>query len=133
MHFAVETQAGLAQHMFAAPPPDAFGSASLTVEQLIQSISTPLCIIAIAMIGFSALSGRTPIRRGALAIVGCFILLGAAQISQALLQMAEVTRAETSADPLVSILGPPQVLYERPPLPPANQRGGFRGVTTPGE
>lgn len=47
---------------------------------------TSLLLIAIAVLAFTMLSGRLPLRRGSLVILGCFILTGAAEISRSMME-----------------------------------------------
>ena len=48
---------------------------------LLGTIATVTATISVASIGFMMLSGRFPVRRGATAILGCFILFGALPIA----------------------------------------------------
>jgi type IV secretion system protein VirB2 len=47
---------------------------------LLGSVATAAAVIAIAAVGFLMLSGRINWRYGAIVILGCFILFGAASI-----------------------------------------------------
>jgi type IV secretion system protein VirB2 len=47
---------------------------------LLGSVATAAAVIAIAVVGFLMLSGRINWRHGAIVILGCFILFGAASI-----------------------------------------------------
>ncbi len=47
---------------------------------LLGSVATVAAVIAIAVVGFLMLSGRINWRYGAIVILGCFILFGAASI-----------------------------------------------------
>lgn len=47
---------------------------------LMGTVATVAAVIAIAAIGFMMLTGRIDWRRGAIVILGCFILFGAASI-----------------------------------------------------
>jgi type IV secretion system protein VirB2 len=47
---------------------------------LMGTVATTVAVIAIAMVGFMMLTGRMDWRRGAIVILGCFILFGAASI-----------------------------------------------------
>lgn len=69
------------------------------------------CVIAVAFIGALMLTGRLPLREGARAVVGCFVLLGAPAIAAGLVG-DESEDIETSAPTATE--GP------RPALPPAN-------------
>jgi type IV secretory pathway VirB2 component (pilin) len=52
---------------------------------LLGPLSTALAVLAVALLGFIMLSGRLPVRRGASAIIGCFILFSAGAIASGLL------------------------------------------------
>jgi type IV secretion system protein VirB2 len=54
-------------------------------------ILTTLLLIAIALLAFTMLSGRLPLRRGSLVILGCFILTGAAEISRSMMEFVPNT------------------------------------------
>lgn len=47
---------------------------------LLGQVATAVAVIAVAMIGFMMLTGRTNWRFGATIIIGCFILFGASAI-----------------------------------------------------
>jgi type IV secretion system protein VirB2 len=47
---------------------------------LLGTVATTAAVIAVAAIGFMMLSGRMNWRHGAVVILGCFILFGAASI-----------------------------------------------------
>lgn len=47
---------------------------------LLGTIATTVAVIAVAAVGFMMLTGRMNWRHGAVVIVGCFILFGAASI-----------------------------------------------------
>ena len=49
-------------------------------QTLLGSAATAVAVIAIASVGFLALSGRIDIRRSVTVIIGCFILFGAPAI-----------------------------------------------------
>lgn len=49
-------------------------------DTLMGTVATTAAVIAVAMVGFLMLTGRMDWRRGAIVIVGCFILFGAASI-----------------------------------------------------
>lgn len=52
------------------------------------TLASVIAIIAISAIGLMLLSGRIDLRRGALTVLGCFILFGAAKIASGLLALA---------------------------------------------
>lgn len=83
------------------------------------SLVTMLMTLAVAAIGFGMLSGRVSARRGAEVVLGCFILVGSAEIARSIVSFAHEGRAPAPVvDPI-----PPQ-LDARPPLPPAPQAAG---------
>ena len=91
------------------------GAAGWMSELLQGPLVMTLCVIAVALVGFAALGGRLPVRMGARAVLGCFVVLGAPVIAAALMWQGE----EPS----------PQVVYQaesvaaepaRPDLPPAD-------------
>lgn len=47
---------------------------------LMGTVATVVAVIAVAMVGFGMLTGRINWRHGAVVILGCFILFGAASI-----------------------------------------------------
>lgn len=47
---------------------------------LLGTVATVAAVIAVAAIGFMMLTGRIDWRRGAIVILGCFVLFGAASI-----------------------------------------------------
>ncbi len=47
---------------------------------LMGTVATTVAVIAVAVVGFMMLTGRINWRHGAVVILGCFILFGAASI-----------------------------------------------------
>lgn len=47
---------------------------------LLGTVATTVAIIAVAAVGFAMLTGRINWRHGAVVILGCFVLFGAASI-----------------------------------------------------
>jgi type IV secretory pathway VirB2 component (pilin) len=47
---------------------------------LLGTVATTVAVIAVAVVGFMMLTGRINWRHGAVVILGCFILFGAASI-----------------------------------------------------
>ena len=86
------------------------------ITQLMQGpLVVTLCVIAVALVGFAALGGRLPVRMGARAVLGCFVVLGAPAIASALMGHGEEpsTQVVYQAE---SVAGEPA----RPELPPAD-------------
>lgn len=52
------------------------------------NLAIGLCVLAIAVIGLSMLSGRLSVRNGMRIVLGCFVLLGAPVIAAALMGLA---------------------------------------------
>jgi type IV secretory pathway VirB2 component (pilin) len=52
---------------------------------LLGQIATTLAVLALAGLGFAMLTGRLPVRRGLLAVLGCFVLFGAPVIARGIL------------------------------------------------
>ena len=70
----------------AAVAPDPEGSGAIIGAlnwlqgTLLGTVATVAAVIAVASIGFMMLTGRIDWRRGAIVILGCFVLFGAASI-----------------------------------------------------
>lgn len=47
---------------------------------LLGTVATTVAVIAVAIVGFMMLTGRMNWRHGAVVVLGCFILFGAASI-----------------------------------------------------
>jgi type IV secretory pathway VirB2 component (pilin) len=74
-----------------AEPPQASvlrAASQWSVATLSGSLATGIAIIAVAGVGLMMLSGRIDVRRGAMVIVGCFMLFGAPAIAEGLLGSA---------------------------------------------
>ncbi len=56
------------------------GAARWIQGTLLGSVATVVAVIAVAVVGFLMLTGRINWRYGAVVILGCFILFGAASI-----------------------------------------------------
>lgn len=49
---------------------------------LLGTLATTLAILAVASVGYLALSGRIDLRKGATVIAGCFVIFGAPSIAR---------------------------------------------------
>lgn len=97
---------------------DVFLPAAHWVEAvLLGPVATSIAVMAVASVGLLMLSGRVNVRRGAVVIVGCFILFGAATIAQGL--RGAVT-SFTGASGSQSVRAPPALPAELL-SPPANE------------
>lgn len=56
------------------------GAVNWVQGTLLGAVATSVAVIAVAAVGFMMLTGRMDWRRGAMVILGCFILFGAAAI-----------------------------------------------------
>lgn len=68
-----------------------FSSSSALVDavnwfeaMLLGSVGTTIAVLAVAAVGLLILSGRLPVRRGAMVILGCFILFSATTVANGL-------------------------------------------------
>lgn len=52
-------------------------------QTLFGTLAVTLCVLAIAFVGLTMLSGRIPLRRALHVVIGSFILLGAPAIASA--------------------------------------------------
>jgi type IV secretion system protein VirB2 len=67
------------------------------VTTLSGSPATGIAVVAIAWVGMMMLWGRIDVRRGAMVIVGCFVLFGAPSIAEGLMGSAQTDRGDVSA------------------------------------
>lgn len=77
-------------------------------DTLLGEVAITLCVLAVAFVGFSMLTGHISIRRGGQVIIGCFILLGAPVIAASILGV--MTPSQHSAHTPANI-----VVYEAQP------------------
>lgn len=100
--------------MFDAPATSPLADAVAWTADLVSgSLAVGLCVIAVALVGFAALTGRMPIRMGARVVLGCFVLLGAPVIASGLSGLWQDTG---SAPPPAPQTAPTD---QREPLPQA--------------
>ncbi|QUL36890.1 TrbC/VirB2 family protein [Erythrobacter sp. JK5] len=64
---------------------------------------TVLLTIAVAVVGFQLLTGRIAVRRGALVILGGFILIGSGQIATALITAVPQGSVPVAAPPVPAV------------------------------
>ncbi len=71
---------------------------------MLASIIQVVAILIIAVLGLSMLWGHVSVRRGGLAILGCFVMFGSGGIAAALIggSRTETTVAPAPLDPLVA-------------------------------
>ena len=90
------------------------------IEGLVQGpLAVTLAILAVAGTGLMMLNGRLPARRGAIVIVGCFLLFGAPAIARGLYASASsVAGSDRSPSSSAQVLPEPPV-PEPPPTAPS--------------
>ena len=92
------------------------GAAGWMTAILDGPLVTALCVIAVALVGFAALGGRLPVRMGARAVLGCFVLLGAPAIASALMWQGREPASQVVYEAPRSVSTEPA----RPELPPSD-------------
>lgn len=65
------------------------GAAQWVQGTLLGTLATTVAVIAVAWIGFGMLTGRINLQRGAIVILGCFIVFGAPMIAAGLMRAGE--------------------------------------------
>ena len=91
---------------------------------LLGPSATAVAVIAVACFGFLLLSGRLPVRRGILALFGCFILFAASALADALTGGFNTTDAEPAPLPV------PQAQYS-PTTPKVTPYDPYAGASVP--
>ena len=91
------------------------GAAGWMTGLLQGPMAVTLCVIAVALVGFAALSGRLPVRMGARAVLGGFVVLGAPVIASALVWQGEEPTPQLVHQAEIVVSEP-----ARPELPPAD-------------
>lgn len=104
--------------LFDAPYDPVMGAARDAAIALVSGeAAAALCVIAVALFGYALLSGRISVRRGAVVVTGCFVLLGAPVIATAFMDLARNGGGSGQGGVIAPTSA--EVLFERPPLPPA--------------
>lgn len=109
------------------------GAASWIEGALLGSVGTSIAVIAVAWLGFLMLRGRSPVRRGATVLLGCFILFGAAAIARGLVGL---TGPDTTEAPIVVQPVPPSATLTPPvrddaSAPPDDNADPYFGTAAP--
>lgn len=55
---------------------------------LFGQVALTLCVLAVALIGALMLTGRLPVKRGMMVVIGCFVLLGAPLVAAGVIRAA---------------------------------------------
>lgn len=92
---------------------------------LLGSIGTMIAVVAVAAVGLLMLSGRVPVRRGLIVVLGCFVLFSAATIADGL-----VSGATASATPPEPVSPPPPPAYT-PSQPKPVPYDPYAGASVP--
>lgn len=101
---------------------------------LLGTVATAIATLAIAALGFMMLTGRLPVRRGMIAILGCFILFGASAMAASIRSgLADIGGAP---EPVPVAYAPAPAPAPRPqpvppPPPPAPPADPFAGAAVP--
>ncbi len=87
------------------------------IAMLLGTVGTSIAVIAIAVLGFAMLQGRMPVRRGAIIVMGCFILFSSQTIAAGLLKALSAAPeyevpVSTNAPPAYVAPSPPPVAYD---------------------
>lgn len=82
---------------------------------LLGTLATTVAVIAIAWIGIGMLTGRIEIRRGAIVVLGCFVVFGAPAIVAGLMRIGE--GSATPVPPTTLTLVPRPVFITPTPTP----------------
>jgi type IV secretory pathway VirB2 component (pilin) len=107
-----------ASTQFSPPTQSVFEAINAWVMALLSGqATTVLCTIAIAVLGYSLMAGRIPIRKAILAVLGCFLLFGATHLANDLQKLA---RSNIPVEPDIITVSPPPEIEPEAPLPPAN-------------
>lgn len=103
--------------LFSPPTQSVFETTNTWVVALLSGqAATALCTIAIAVLGYSLMAGRIQLRKGILAVLGCFLLFGATNLANDLQKLA---RSSLPTGPKTITISSPPIEPEAPP-PPAN-------------
>jgi type IV secretory pathway VirB2 component (pilin) len=126
-------QAGGGYGSLADPPGSSvlLAAVSWLEGTLLGTVATTAAIIATAAFGFAMLSGRIDVRRGAAAVLGCFILFGAASIVAGIqASLAGGPPAAPSPPPPPSAT--PVIAPGAAAPPPAPDYDPYAGASVPG-
>lgn len=97
---------------------------------LLGTVAEAVAIVAIAVVGFSMLSGRLGVRRGITVVIGCFVLFGASSIAMGVQSFSDGGGGnEWRAPPPVPDL---PTLPQPPPTAPAAGNDPYAGAAMPG-
>lgn len=84
-------------------------------DTLLGQTAVTLCVLAVALVGFSMLTGRISLRRGGQVIFGCFVFLGAPVIAASLLALG-TGQSGTGAGAAQTVVYEDQPRAELPPV-----------------
>jgi type IV secretory pathway VirB2 component (pilin) len=99
----------------------AFVDAALWIQgTLLGTLATAVAVIAVAWIGFGMLSGRIKLQRGAIVILGCFVVFGAPVIAAGLMRAGKAGDGRNTAivTPLPASPPPPRPTTTPAPYDP---------------
>jgi type IV secretory pathway VirB2 component (pilin) len=101
----------------ADPGQSVFVAASSWIEGLLLgSFGTAVAVLAVALLGYGMLTGRTDLRRAIQVVLGIFILFGAPTLVR---ELASSARGAPADIPLQTQTPPPAQAPPAPPMPSA--------------
>lgn len=99
-----------------APSGSALPAAAQWIEGVLYgSLGTSLAVIAVAWFGFEMLTGRLPLRRGWIMVLGCFIFFGAPLLAKELIELTHNSNGTNSVTTVQRIVVPPAPAPSNPP------------------
>lgn len=102
-----------ADPLSSAPGSDAIGAAVDWIQAaLLGTVAATIAVIAIAATGFGMLWGRIDLRRGAVVVIGCFVIFGASMIASGILASAFLSQESAAGEsryPTAPELTPPVI------------------------
>lgn len=89
-------------------------------------IATAFAVLAVASLGFAMLSGRLSMRRGLVAVLGCFITFGAPSIARGIVGLTQRRNATQG----IAVLAPaPEPRLDIPAAKPAEVDDPYAGAS----
>ncbi len=112
--------------LFDAPVAPPIKAASAWVSGTLSgTLVTGVAVLAVALLGLALLHGRLLVREAVQAVLGCFVLFGAAAIAAGLLGGVSDEPEAVASAPIADLPYQPEV----PPPPPPAQYDPYAGAT----
>ncbi|HEY1604750.1 MAG TPA: TrbC/VirB2 family protein [Allosphingosinicella sp.] len=114
-------------------PSPIIGAINWLQETLLGTMAVTIAVVAVALVGYGALTGRIDWRRGATVILGCFVLFGASAIVSGIRSaIAYEPSGEAYADEHINVVSPePIVLPQLPTRPTPTNSDPYAGAALP--